>query len=223
MALIENEIKKAELFDPPIKEFVLACANKRDASLQTEVMKISQSRKKLGKFSVIIWFWDDLLLELTGNSMLMEKYYPQFAKSSMAHDKVIKMIMGSESLDWGYEDTEGIFTYKPDVRLTIRGVETDYENVFSEPWSKKFPDKNGHRVIYNIFYGSSFIKKEYLVGVDGFRGYIPYPSEGYTDNPKLDKWKYKIGEIIHSKLGFPGPIYSYDRMLERANISVIDE
>ena len=223
VALVEEEIKKAESFEPAIREFVLACTSKRDVSLHSEVMKISQLRKQSGKFPVVIWFWDDLLLELAGDRVLMEKHYPQFVKSSITHDRVMKMIQGSVPSDWEYEDSEGVFTYKPDVNLTIRDLETDFDNIFPEPWSKKFPDQNGRSIIYNIFYGSSFIKKEYLVGVDGFRGYIPYPEDGYSDNPKLNKWKYKIGEIIHSKLGFGPPIYSYDRMLARANISVVED
>ena len=117
---------------------------------------------------------------------------------------------------------EGIFTYKLDVNLTIRRVETDLRNDYYEPWLENFPDKSGYRMIYNIFYGNSFIKKEYVVGVDGFRGYIPFPKDGHTNNPKLTRWNYKFGLIIHSKVGFSGPVYSYDSFLERANITVID-
>jgi len=145
-----------------------------------------------------------------------------FSGSMMTYDKIISMIEKSTASDWEYDDLEGIFTYKPNVSLTMKRLDTDVENVFPEPWSKKFPDPNGYTVIYNIFYGNSFIKKEYFVGVDGFRGYIPYPEDGYSDNPKLTKWKYKIGEIIHSKVGFPGPVYSYDSMLKRANISLVE-
>ena len=153
----------------------------------------------------------------------MEKHYPQFFKGSVTHDKVINMIKESDVLDWEYDDIEGVFTYKPDVNLFIKRLDTDLRDDFSEPWLENYPDKRGYTMIYHIFYSNSFIKKEYIVGVDGFRGYIPFPKEGYTNNPKLTQWNYKIGKIIHSKAGYPGPIYSYDNMLNRANISVLDE
>ncbi len=145
----------------------------------------------------------------------------QHLNGTMTYDKIMERIGGSRISDWEHDDIEGVFIYKPDVNLTIKRASLDMDNVFPEPWSKKFPDRKGHTIIYNIFYGNSFIKKEYIVGVDGFRGYIPYPEDGYSDNPKLTKWAYKFGEIIHSKVGFSGSIYSYDNMLKRANISVI--
>lgn len=224
--MVNDEIQKAELFDPPIKEFILACTNERDVSLQTEIMKISQLRMKSRKFSVIIWFWDDLSLELAESSTLMEKHYPQFFKNfkgSVTRDKVINMIKESDISDWEYDDVEGVFTYKPDVNLTIKRLDTDLRDDYYEPWLENYPDKRGYRMMYDIFYGSSFIKKEYVVGVDGFRGYIPFPKDGYTTNPKLTQWSYKIGKIIHSKVGFPGPIYSYEEMLKKANISILNE
>lgn len=221
--LIEQAVKEAELFDPPIKEFVLACIDKRDASLQTEVMKLSQTRKREGKFSVIIWFWDDLALELAGSSIFMEKHYPQFLKSSMTYDKIIDMINESDVIDWEYNDEDGIFTYKKDVNLVITRFNPDYETNFSEPWLNNFPDKNGYMLIYHIVYNGSLIKKEYIVGVDGFRGYISVPKGGYTENPQITKWEYKMGKIIHSKASGIIPYYSYNKLLELAKISVLDD
>ena len=221
--IIKKEIKKAESFKPPIKEFILACTGKRNVSLQKEVMKISQLRKKSEQFSIIIWFWDDLSLDLTGSSALMEKHYPHFLKSSMAYDKVIMMIKESEISDWEYDDEEGVLTYKSDVKLTIKRLDIDLSADYYEPWLEHFAYKKGHRARYNIFYGGSFIKKEYFVAVDNFRGYIPFPRDGHTNNPKLTKWKYNIGKIIHSVVAFTNPVYSYDSILKRANISVIDE
>ncbi|MCK4555240.1 MAG: hypothetical protein KAT83_01410 [Candidatus Aenigmarchaeota archaeon] len=223
IGVVKKEIQKAESFEPPIKEFILACTDKRDVSLQTEVMKISQLRKKSEQFSVIIWFWDDLSLELAGSSTLMEKHYPQFLKSSMTHDKVITMIKESEISDWKYDDEEGVLTYMPNVELTIKRLNTDSSADYYEPWLEHFVYKKGHRATYNILYGGSLIKKEYFVAVEGFRGYVPVPKNGDTNNPKLTKWKYKIGKIIHSVAGFTGSVYSYDSILKRANISVIDE
>lgn len=223
LTAVEQGIKEAELFKPKIKEFIIACINHRDSKMQSSIMEISQERKKSNKFSVLVWFWDDLFLELSGNAELMEKYYPQYINKTTTYEKVIKIIAESDISDWKYDDEEGIYTYKPDVNLTIRRFDTDLRDDYSEPWLNKYPDKRGFRMVFNIFYSSSFIKKEYVVGVDGFRGYVPFPLDGYSTNPKLTPWQYKIGKIIHSKAGFPPPIYSFDRILERANISVTDE
>jgi len=59
--------------------------------------------------------------------------------------------------------------------------------------------------------------------VDGFRGYIPLPIGGHTPNPKLTKWDYKVGKIIHSGPGYKGPFYSFDSFLSQANITVVGD
>ncbi len=151
---------------------------------------------------------------------LLKKQDLQETKDNITHEKVLKMIQESKPNGWEYDELEGIYTYKPDVKLTIKRIEYGDKKEYNEPWLKKFPDSVGYREIFNIFYGSSFIKKEYLIAVDGFRGYVPVPKLGYTNNPKINKWEYAFGNIIHSKVP---DFYKFDDLLKRANISVVDE
>lgn len=222
---ITDEIKKAESFDPPIKEFVIAHTGKSDAVLESSMMKTSTDRKNKGKFGVALWSWEDIVLELASDSELVSKHYPQLLNTNTTDYKVIKMIVDSDISDWKYDDEEGIYTYKKDVNLRIELQRKDeyFGSNFDEPWLKHFADSNGHRMIYNIYYGNSFIQKEYVVGVDGYRAYIPYPIDQHTSNPKLTPWRYKFGNIIHTAgPGYSGPFHSFDHYLKKANITVID-
>jgi len=220
--VIEEEIAKAEKFDPQLSEYIIASTSKRDVTLQSAVMRLSLERKKAKKFPVQAWFWEDLELEIAGNAELVEKHYPQFRSNSVASEKIEKLIMNSETSDWEYIEG-GVYSFKPDVNLTIKAGRADLTNGnYYQPWLENFADSKGYRCLYQIFYGASLIKKEWVVGIDGFRSFIPFPRDGETSNPKLTKWQYKIGKIIHSKEGFPGPVYSFDDYLERANFSIIN-
>ena len=215
---INKAITEAESFDPPIDEFIIALTSKRDTSLQSTVMRLSQERKENGKFSVFIWFWEDIELELSSNSELMEKHYPQFLSRAITKEKILEMIEDSDLSDWSYDSISGVYLYKKDVNLTIKRVNSNLKDEYREPWLDYFPDNKGFRSEYEIIYGNSLIKKELMVIVDGGRGIIPSPSQGYTQNPKITKWEYTLGNIIHSKY----TRIPFDNFLRLAKISVVD-
>jgi hypothetical protein len=77
LALIENEIEKAESFIPKIKMFYLAVTTKTDVNIQREVRLLSQERTKKNKFPIIILFWTDIIQDLVRNHSITEKHYPQ--------------------------------------------------------------------------------------------------------------------------------------------------
>ena len=66
-SVIEEEITKAERFQPAIKIFFIATTQPTDAKLQKDVRLISKDRTSIGKFAVSIFFWDDIVQELVTN------------------------------------------------------------------------------------------------------------------------------------------------------------
>ncbi len=161
----------------------------------------------------------------TGDNSPVTITYGNAEKSKVIDlNSINKLIMDSDEVDWKYDDEEGIFTYIKDVGLEIKEDRTrDYGN-YEEPWLNKFADEKGYRIIYNIYYKNSYIDKVYIVGVDGYRGFIPVPSDGYTSNPKITKWQYILGKIIHSNPSHnpysKDEPYTFDNTLKRANITV---
>jgi len=134
------------------------------------------------------------------------------------YKNIMNTVLDSSQKDWAYE-FEGSLTYKHDVNLTIkRTQDLNIDNVFPEPWSKKFPDPKGYMETWKISYGTSSIKTIHLVCVDGGRGHIALPKNGYSENPTLTREGYLFGKLLHSVLS---PFYPfYDQMLKRAKILV---
>ncbi len=81
--IINKEINNAELFTPPIAEMYIATSAVRDVNIQREVAALSQSRIVNGKFGVGLIFWADIEQELSKNMGEVERFYPQFFKSSI--------------------------------------------------------------------------------------------------------------------------------------------
>jgi len=74
---VEAEIAKAEQFQPPLAEYLIATTEPRDAPLQEIVRLIDGERRAKGRFSVRIVFWDDLCSQLAhpDNDDLLRKHY----------------------------------------------------------------------------------------------------------------------------------------------------
>ncbi|HEX7666051.1 MAG TPA: hypothetical protein VF407_16100, partial [Polyangiaceae bacterium] len=74
---VEEEISKAETFEPGLEAFFIVTSGERDAKIQTEVRRISDARRAARKFPVAILFWDDLMADLTTSPAHFAKHYPQ--------------------------------------------------------------------------------------------------------------------------------------------------
>ncbi|MFH1839992.1 MAG: hypothetical protein ABH849_02485 [Nanoarchaeota archaeon] len=141
-------------------------------------------------------------------------------------DTIKKKIMNSDADDWTFDDNEGIYTYKKDTNLTMRRSPADEDREYHESWMDVFPDATGRGLHHVIYYGGSFIEKVYMVAVDGFRSYIPFPKRDFNRdtgefmNLKITKYQYKIGRIINDSFG--SRIGSFDSYLEQAKIRVSD-
>ncbi|MFH1311475.1 MAG: hypothetical protein ABIH65_03660 [Nanoarchaeota archaeon] len=219
---ILEEIKKAEQFRPPLKYLIFATTSKRNATLQTKIAEISEKRLAEEKFEVRTLFWEDISLILSGNRNLLEKYFPQFGNSAISFDKIKEMILHSKKEDWIFSDEDGIYTYKNDVNLTIKRESFDESHEFEEEWvSGKFLLHKAHTSHHNIFYGNSFIKRIYMVSVDGYRAYIPYP---HMPDLNITLFEYRFGRIINDCYNYSDSFGEnhFDKYLKRLNISMIE-
>lgn len=77
---IEEEIAKALKFVPKLSEYIFATTGPRDAMLQEYVRQRTMEHHKKGFFTISIYFWEDIELELAeeSNQDLCYKYYRDF-------------------------------------------------------------------------------------------------------------------------------------------------
>lgn len=217
---IEKEIKKAEDFKPPIKEYIIVTTSKRDSSIQEVVRLIDKERVNEGKFSVRILFWEDVCLKLAESEELMIKHFPQFIEKSTSLESIRKKIMESSIGDWEVSEDLRIYVYKKDTDLTIRKESFEESRSFKEPWLENFPDSHGHTDQHKIFYKNTPIKDLFMVEVDGGRCSIPYP---HPIDHTINKYDYKLGKIINDLIyGRSRPPFDFDGYLNKAKIKVIE-
>jgi len=113
----------------------------------------------------------------------------------MTYQELIKTIRESEKEDWLFSDERGIYTFKGDLNLRIerRDIDHDNDKFSGEDWATKHPDPTAYRVIYEIFYGASFVEEKLLVSVDGHRATLPLPKVN-TNEVSLED--YHFAEIV---------------------------
>jgi hypothetical protein len=92
IAVINEEVSKAEAFAPNIHQLFIATTAKRDADLQREVRLLSEGRVSAGRFSVFVLFWEDVCSDIAQSDEVFFSHYPQFRNGSTprhAHDKAL--------------------------------------------------------------------------------------------------------------------------------------
>jgi len=129
----------------------------------------------------------------------------------MRYDELREHLLNTTANDWLYEDSEGVFTFKNDLLVTIRRAPQEERHSFAEPWAAKFPDPNAWVELYDLFYGPSLVERFYFASVDGGRAAIPYPKS--RDDLRITAWQYAIARAVSrgSEL---------DKYLERAGIGL---
>ena len=75
---VQAEVRKAEGFDPPLGELIIATTAPRDAALQREIRLLTQERERGGRFAVYVRFWEDLTSRLALDRDMARRHYPQF-------------------------------------------------------------------------------------------------------------------------------------------------
>lgn len=111
---IEQEAAKAEQFQPPLAEFIIATTESRDVNLQKAVRTINVARESAGKFPIHLIFWEELRNHLTdpAHYKVLQKYYPNVALTLKQPDDPIPLAsqLRQESFKLG-DDIAANFVY----------------------------------------------------------------------------------------------------------------
>lgn len=103
----------------------------------------------------------------------------------MSPEEIREILISTSRGDWIVSDETGVYTYMQDDRLKIQMRPINYRSVanrFCEKWaagsSDLDTDQAAYRVIYDVFYGDTFVVQKVLVEVDGARAILPMPRPG---------------------------------------------
>jgi len=98
---VEKEIEQAEKFDESLTTLYIATTADHDAILQEKIRRISAGRVALGRFSVGLLYWDEIVAALVLNRKVFSSHYPEltFPKKNKKHEGKESMIA---ALELGY-------------------------------------------------------------------------------------------------------------------------
>lgn len=108
---VDNEVKKAAAFKPPLTKLYIATTASTDKNIQAYVRKLSAKRRTVGGFEVNILFWNDIWNDLTLEVERVYQHYPQLNPAMVApqtepsHDLRL------------FNEFQSTFPFNPAVRL----------------------------------------------------------------------------------------------------------
>lgn len=114
--------------------------------------------------------------------------------------------------NWIHSPELGAYTFFDDPQLRIQERDSSAPATFQENWATSFPDPAAFKVVYDVFYNSSWIKTVTLVSVDGGRATIPMPTTPTSKTIDLEDYIFarivspdNLDEYIFNKAGFTVP------------------
>lgn len=75
---LEDEVKAARNFKPPLAAFILATTGARDEKVQERARELSDEHKSKGLFKVEVWSWSDIWHELYQREELLKRIAPNY-------------------------------------------------------------------------------------------------------------------------------------------------
>lgn len=153
---VEEEIKKAEAFKPPLAKLYIATTASTDKTIQAFVRTLSDKRRAAGHFEVEILFWNDVWHDLTLEDERVYQHYPHLRPTVSAtrpepsHDLRL------------FQEFQSIFAFEPAVRLLRehdfggpflrKAIQPIYD--FVETWGqpeKEFLDQELQTALANLY------------------------------------------------------------------------
>lgn len=157
---IENEIQKAQTFNPKLTKFIICTTLDRDVEIQNIERQIQDNLSNLNGFEFKIIFWDNIkeLLKEERNLKIYYKYYNKFFADNTTFGHVIGKLLTlqlgvGDNLETRYEIIIGKipnFKYSDDtsasyyrgtyfiINLSERSMETFRETCFESDIDKAF-------------------------------------------------------------------------------------
>lgn len=91
---VKKEIEKAEKFAPSLDAFIVATTLPRDTNLQALARHLTAERKKLGKFGVKLWLWEDTEDVANRHGELLRWYYAEVVGPNDSRIDPDQLILG---------------------------------------------------------------------------------------------------------------------------------
>ncbi|KKN20923.1 hypothetical protein LCGC14_0930560, partial [marine sediment metagenome] len=171
------------------------------------------------------------IIELISEKLIIPKIEEQNSKGDdeqkestflMTTDRITNILETTHPNTWSYNDSQGIYTYKKDVDLTIRikeDIKGNWEE-FEEDWVTRFPDPEAKRIIARVYYRASIINDYLFVLVDGGR-YIIAPPRTHVDL-RISTFQYNLGRLLSCNYTHyeDNNLGQYDYKISQANISI---
>ena len=128
----------------------------------------------------------------------------------MTYEELKQLIQDSSKEDWLYDDSKGIYTSKNDLNVTIRHERYDDPTFHTEEWANQFSHP-ASRLMYDIYYGASFIESFYFIALDEYRAEVPIPRS--AEELVITRYQYSVARIVDRR-------DSLDQYMQRAGITV---
>lgn len=123
----------------------------------------------------------------------------------MDYSHLIQLLLDSSEADWLWNDPRSIWTFKPDLNITLRETQTPGDGElrpFAEKWAREYPDQDARATQIELWYGASFVKEYGFVLVDGYRASLPVPKS--ADELTITREQLAVATAVNSGRGeFP--------------------
>lgn len=92
--LITDEIKEADkIKDPSLERYIFATTSSRDTKVQDIIRSINHDRIKQNKYSIEIWFWEDIQVNIENHIELLYGYYQDILEKIHRYDKDVHILI----------------------------------------------------------------------------------------------------------------------------------
>lgn len=110
----------------------------------------------------------------------------------MTFEEVAEILDAGNQYSWAHDAARGVFVYKPDLNLRIvRCAKGGPDS--TQASAKSRSDSNAATVVFEVFYGASFVTEVVLVAIDDQRVAMPMPRAGTSAIPGQ---LYRFAKIV---------------------------
>lgn len=143
---VRSDVEKAKDFNPRLSELVFATTAPRNQKLQAFARELTEENIKTGGFSVSVFAWDDIQLQLSEESNLdichrfYDDFFINYERLGIAVSRILRVSIGvGHTADSGYELLLGK-TPLPDIPDSFSGLDYWKGNYFIANWNDRSMD-----------------------------------------------------------------------------------
>lgn len=158
LATVEGDIAKADSAGIEVDHLIFATSAANKSELVLKVRELSNSRKKAGKFTVSVAFWQELSGMLRLNKEVAREYIPGFPGGTLLQVQETTEITLAIVTSSSERDTE----FQADVRSRLAGIS---EQVSSAAAASSLPQSQGNEAEPLIANNLDLVRAKLLEGL----------------------------------------------------------